>query len=397
MSLFKPHHSLGKPKYAGSIISIDDRQPPFEYASGKRMWFYLGVDIASECFTTFVWGDTKESMIIEFYRQMVRNYSQWGLNLPYELECESSLNSSLKNGLLTPGRMFQEVRIEANNARGKYIERMNGKLRYEFEKMEAGWLARPHAKRESNQPLKQAKKQLTKDAIVELALSKLEQFNNCAHSEDATKTRWEYFLENQSPDLKPINWAGILPYIGYKTDSSCKAGIVKLQRGEYLLGMNGEISTGDDLISLMKQIEGENISIYWLDGNDGKVMKALAYIDNRLVCELLPKPIYNRAKLEQTADDAKARELMSKYAMTIEGFCRSELKKITQVTVIDNRTKELNKKFSIANLYRGAESVVEIENNDTPLESLEDLEMVLNEVELNEVETSFKSDLKDRF
>jgi hypothetical protein len=135
MGNFKPHHQMYLPKYSGAIISIDDRQPPFVYnTKNDRVWFYLGVDIASQAITTIVYGKTKEGIIVDFYRQMVRNYTEWGFCLPHELECESSLNSSFKDTLLRPGVMFQEVKIEANNARGKYIERINGKLRYEYEK-----------------------------------------------------------------------------------------------------------------------------------------------------------------------------------------------------------------------------------------------------------------------
>ncbi len=120
--MYEPFHKLKQPEFAGSIISVDDRQPPFEYAAGKRMWFYCGADLGSKAFTCWVYGTSKEGIILEFYPQMVRNYTKWGLQLPYELECESSLNANYKTSLLQPGAMFQQVRIEANNARGKGIE-----------------------------------------------------------------------------------------------------------------------------------------------------------------------------------------------------------------------------------------------------------------------------------
>src|SRR5690606_10337806 len=44
MQLFKPHHVMELPTFAGSLLSIDDRQPPFEYEPGKRLWFYIGMD-----------------------------------------------------------------------------------------------------------------------------------------------------------------------------------------------------------------------------------------------------------------------------------------------------------------------------------------------------------------
>lgn len=143
---FDPYHKLGKPKYSGSIISIDDRQPPFQYEENgkkKRMWFYMGIDLGCEAWTTWVWGTSKEGIIEDFYRQMVRNYFMWEKQIPHELECEMSLNSTYQNTLLQNGAMFQNVRIEANNARGKQVERYFGALRYGPEKSQDGWIARP--------------------------------------------------------------------------------------------------------------------------------------------------------------------------------------------------------------------------------------------------------------
>ena len=118
MGAYKTPHKMDNKGYAGSLISVDDRQPPFEYAPTQRVWFYLAQDPASESITTWVYGKSKEGIIVDFYRQMVRNYVAWGLCLPAELECESSLNSTFRNTLLKEGNMFQYVRMEANNARG---------------------------------------------------------------------------------------------------------------------------------------------------------------------------------------------------------------------------------------------------------------------------------------
>ncbi|GHU96198.1 hypothetical protein FACS1894156_6970 [Bacteroidia bacterium] len=117
MAQFKPYHSLEQPKYAGSIISVDDRQPVFNYAPTKRLWFYNAIDLGSEAFTCWVHDTTKEGMILDFYRQLVRNYAEWGMNLPAEIEAELNLNISFKDTFLAEGNMFQYVHIEPNNAR----------------------------------------------------------------------------------------------------------------------------------------------------------------------------------------------------------------------------------------------------------------------------------------
>jgi hypothetical protein len=353
MGSYTPHHQMELPKLAGSIISIDDRQPPFVYnTKGDRVWFYLGVDIASQCFTTFVHGKSKEGIIIDFYRQMVRNYTEWGFCLPYELECESSLNSSFKDNLLRPGAMFQEVKIEANNARGKYIERMNGKLRYEVEKSAPGWLARPTAKSEANQLSNVKKEVIPYDILVNERLLELERWNNSAHPENPTISRWDYFVQNQSTKLKPTNWEAILPVIGHQTPTSCNVGYIRLQGQKRAIAEDGQILTGEALIQKMRIIEGKEFDVFWLDGNDGQVLKALVFYNNRFVCEVMEMPKYNRATAERTDKDAEALKIQSAYAMSVDAFEKRQRSKIENVQIIDGTPQTINSNFRISNLKR---------------------------------------------
>ncbi len=350
MGQFIPYHSLDQVKEAGIMISVDDRQPPFYYNDKKRLWFYMGIDLGSEAWTTWVWGETKEGLILEFYRQMVRNYTEWGLNLPLELECESALNASYKDTFLKNGAMFDRVRIEANKARAKKVERYFGKLRYEFEKDKEGWLGRPFAKRESNQKGGDKDLILPMKEIVNNSLYDIQEWNNMEHRTHKGKTRWEVFIEMQSEKTKPTNWRAILPYLGFSTKTSCKAGIVKFRKGEYLLGLDGEICTGDDLIRLMKYIEGKSFEVFWLDDNDGEVLKAMVYYDDMMLCELLPKPTYSRAYHELDDTGKINRQIMSAYENTINTFMRIRKNEIDSLTVIDRRQKTLNSKFQIRGL-----------------------------------------------
>lgn len=391
MSLFKPYHSLKMPSMAGSLISIDDRQPPFEYAKGKRVWFYNGIDLGSAAFTTWVFGKTKEGIIIDFYRQMVRNYTEWGLNLPAEIEAESSLNSSFKDTFLREGAMFQYVRIEANNARGKRIEAYYRPLRYELEKKHEGWLARPFALSESNQAGPGPVKTIDYNVIIENCLHDIETWNNMPHPVIKNKTRWEVFLATQNQNIKPTNWRGFMPTLGYATKTSCNAGIIKLQGAEFLIGNDGKISHSDELIRLMDLIEGRNIVVYWLDGNDGAVLKALVYDGDQYICEAIAKPVYNKARIEQTPEDLENRELMSKYVATIEGYQKLRRKSLSPVTVIDNRPLTLNGKFKITIPGQRYNSVTaeEIVEQMPELDEMND--------DLISVETTIKQSQFDRF
>lgn len=388
MAKFKPYHSLEQPKYAGSIISIDDRQPPFEYAKGLRMWFYNAIDLGSEAFTCWVYGKSKDGIILDFYRQLVRNYHEWGFNLPAEIECESSLNSSFKDSFLKEGSMFEFVRIEANNARGKRIEAYYRPLRYNLEKKREGWLARPFAISESNQAGSVQTPLIPYESIIKGCLEDIQTWNNMPHSVYKDKSRWEVFTEQQNPDLKPTNYKAFLRNIGYKSQTSCNVGIIRFNNSEWLLGDNGEIYLGSNLINLMKFVEGQDVDVYWLDANDGSMIKAFVYIGDQYICEALPKPTYSRARIEQTPKDLEKRELMSKYVASIEGFKNSQKKALDRVAIINNQPEPLSKKFKIKELH--SEQVF----NGNTGEILPDP----SEFEdLNSNEISFNKPLKDRF
>jgi hypothetical protein len=370
---FSPHHSFERPEFAGSLYSIDDRNPPFEYEKGKRMWFYNGIDLASEAFTCFVWGKTKEGIILDFYRQLVRNYHEWGFNLPDGLECESSLNSSYKNTFLRPGAMFQDVRIESNNARGKKIERYFGKLRYEIEKERVGWLARPFAKSESNQAGSARKTIIPYDRLTQESLQDLQDWNNMPHALFPEMTRWEYFVENQNPDLKPTNYKAIIPHLGYKTETSCNAGIIKLQRGEYLLGNDESIASGEELLRLMRKTETKEIDIYWLDDNQGKVFKAFVFIGDQYICEAIQKPRPNRASIERTPEQKKQMQLMDAYVRTIGAYQKLRKNELEPVSIINRAPRTLNNKFQIPGLRKQKTPIPEeVEVFDDHLEEAED-------------------------
>lgn len=346
-------HQMQMPKYAGSITSIDDRQPPFVYdKNNNRVWFYLGQDVASGFIHTWVYGKDKQGIIIEFYRQMVRNHYMWGFNMPHELECESNLNSSYTGTFLAEGAMFQTVRIESNNARGKYIERTNGVLRNDLEKDLPGWIARPHAKKESHQQDLTKKEIIPYEQVIYNSILKLQDYNNMAHYEQEKLSRWEYFCAYQNKDLKPTNWRMILKYLGYVTKTSCKVGEIALQNGKYLLGDNGSICTGEALINKMIECEGKTVELYWLDDHEGNVIKAHIYIGEDYIGEAIAKPTYNRATVERTEADTENQTLMSRYQMTVEGFRKQQTKEIEPVAIINERPKTLNNNFVAPELKR---------------------------------------------
>ena len=349
MGIYKPHHQMDRPKFAGSLLSIDDRQPPFVYNDkGDRVWFYMALDVGSDCFVSWVHGKSKEGIIIDFYRQLLRDYHRYDVSLPHELECESSLNSSHKDTFLMPGRMFQKVKIEANNARGKYIENRFSQLRYGAEKKIEGWQARPFAIKESNQTNGKPRKSISYNEIVEQVEAGISEWNNSPHPDFPEKSRWEVFMEKQNPNLSPTNYLSTIYHLGYESKTSVNAGHIKFRYDKYLLGEDGEVAMGDRLIELMDKIEGKRVTIKWIDDVDGNVMKAHIYHNDKYICEAVPPPRYQRAVIEQTEDDKAKRAIYSSYVSTIERYRKEVRHQLEDISVFDdNSSKTLNNKFSI--------------------------------------------------
>ncbi|KAB2918720.1 MAG: hypothetical protein F9K23_00870 [Bacteroidetes bacterium] len=337
-----PHHQRYRPMFAGTLISVDDRQPKFEYAPGKRIWAYMGIDVGSTAFTTWVFGASKKGIITEFYKEMCRAYERYGKHLPYEMEGERSLNSSFETTFLQNGAMFQRVRIEANNARGKVIERYFRDFALMMERQVPGFKARPFARTDAHRPGREKQIYYTQQEIVQIVLRAIKDWNNMPHPNQElhpAMTRWDVFNKKQHPELEkyPTNWAGLLPHLGKVVETSMEAGYIRLQHKQRKVGFDGKVAIGTDLINIMRQIEGKKVLVRWLDDAKGNVLKALVYTpDNKLVCELINETAYNHGALERTAADDEVLIINSAYQNTVTAFYKTAAKRIDSVTIIDN-------------------------------------------------------------
>jgi len=116
----------------------------------------------------------------------------------------------------------------------------------------------------------------------------------------------------------------------------------------------------------MKIIEDKEVDVYWLDGNDGTVLKALVYYKERLICEVMPMPKYNRAKAERVDGiDDKAYQLQSAYVASVEAFAKRQRNNIDNINILENTPKRQSNGFTIPNLKR-------FELNEEPVEVFED-------------------------
>ncbi len=359
-----PHYSFERPVLAGSLISIDDRQPPFEYEKGKRMWWYIGIDVASEAIVAWAYGKTKEELIKNFYRNLAENCEKWGVRLPAEVECESHLNSSFTDSFLRDGAMFEKVTMYRNNARSKIIERFFEELRYRFEKNHLGWLARPYARSEANQSGPGERQIIPYDKLVQQCFSDILKWNNSA-AKGCKASRFDYYLQNQNPDLVPTHYKSFMKDLAPSRKTSCNAGIVKLNRQEWLLGNNGSIATGEELINIMRHAEGQMLDTRFLKDAMGNVYQAMAYDskNGRYICDLIAKPKGMRGFKEETPEHREAKLQLAKYAGTVTNYMRLQKNAIEEVEVIDNRPTTIGSSFTIEEFFEVSEAPIDPPDN----------------------------------
>lgn len=124
-----------------------------------------------------------------------------------------------------------------------------------------------------------------------------------------------------------------------------KLGRIRHQYKECVVGFDGEVATGDRLINVMRQIEGKEVEIRWIDDHQGNVLRAHVHTpDGAMVCELLGDLSYQRATLEKTDEDRENEALTSLYARTVDDFIRRGKQDVKRVTLISKPSIEIRPK-----------------------------------------------------
>lgn len=137
-----------------------------------------------------------------------------------------------------------------------------------------------------------------------------------------------------------------MPYIGTATATSCHAGSMKMQGANWYIGEGGKICTGDKLIASMREIEGGDVTVYWLRGNDGNMLKALVYRQNRYICEAVPAPRPPRAALDRTPEMLEAQAEFNRYRSTVQGYQNESKRGIDRVMVVNNAPLTFGNSFA---------------------------------------------------
>lgn len=342
--------------FAGSILSLDDRDLPWKLHNGKRAIAYIAADVASECFVGWAFSKPAQReddqvygknlrLVNNMFQNLFQQLAFYGVNMPAELEVENHLMSSLKETALKEGNLFRYVRFAAaENPQEKKIEGMFRRLRYYYDKRQnngLGWLPRPSARDEANQARMEDAIKHTYDfeAIVQMATDSMMQWNADLHPNQKKypgMSRLDVWMDRQHTELMPIQWQKVARYIGNKTETSVNRYEIRCNNQIWRLP-SAELAnkTGNN---------GQAIDAYWLTDQEGNTDKLYLYAKDseEFLCEALPKPVAHKARIEQTEDDKKILGKNYRYNKGIEQHIKEGKEKLVPLAVMNTENTTLN-------------------------------------------------------
>lgn len=332
---YRPYASLEAPHFAGSLISMDDRDLPFKTINKIRVKAYLAMDVASECFIGYSFDSINKDLelVMNCFRDMYQNLKASNYHQPAEVEVEQHLMSTLKEGVLKEGAIFPLVRFaQAANPQEKSIERAFRRMRYGLDKQVEGWIPRPFAKDEANQSRNEddIKTAYTPDEVIKIATANIKEWNNQLHpnqKEFKGLTRLQVWQQKQNENLLPIRWQHVAKYIGKQTISSINRGEIRAFNSIYVL---------DKMAHTAELDNGKNLEIYGIEDIDGTISSIHIYKNDEYVLTANKKVKWQKARIEQTELDKQKIIIQQKYTAEFDATVKHKKNAMQKIAIIKN-------------------------------------------------------------
>lgn len=298
-----PHNRRKSAEYAFSKISMDDYLPPFKTPDGKRqVWVYAIFDVASRAIVGIAYGTKKSAALVdEALRDMLRTCVRNGWGIPMEVELERSLNwqrrgSEEQPDIFTNSHVFPFVRFtKGNNSQEKRAEHFLNSFKYEQLADLEGFLGRPHGRNENfrlNRDKAEARYQV--NALVSAIKKLVTTYNNEKHHSEKSLTRWQYLQQRQNPQAIQNHPSLIMPYIGFRTETSIRRQDVRVQNNYYAISTDTVRAAGGVA----------EVVAYWIPGENGEAPEQVyVYQNGRYIGEGQIIEQYQEALAERTDRD----------------------------------------------------------------------------------------------
>ena len=340
---YRPYHLRKVATFAGSKISLDDRDLPRPMHNGQRVKAYYAYDVASGAVVGYAYSRLKtKELFIDCMRNMFQTLDRNGLYMPAELEVEHHLVSNFADGLMNAGTVFPLIRwCNPGNSREKRAEHFNRTKKYSVEKRLQTNIGRWYAKLEANRPKEEKVydelnntykvRTYSYEELVADDIRAIQEYNSQLHPNDKKypgMTRWDVFCQTQNPDLAAWDRHVLYRYIGECTETSIRQNMYcTVQYQQFRL-------PSPDVIEKLAP-RNNKVLAYYLPDIDGNISEVYIYQNDKFIatCALLER--YNEATAEQTDADREAYIEQSKYVAQFDSMMRQG--KIQKVAVVSKK------------------------------------------------------------
>ena len=340
---YRPYHLRKVATFAGSKISLDDRDLPRPMHNGQRVKAYYAYDVASGAVVGYAYSRLKtKELFIDCMRNMFQTLDRNGLYMPAELEVEHHLVSNFADGLMNAGTVFPLIRwCNPGNSREKRAEHFNRTKKYSVEKRLQTNIGRWYAKLEANRPKEEKVydelnntykvRTYSYEELVADDIRAIQEYNSQLHPNNKKypgMTRWDVFCQTQNPDLAAWDRHVLYRYIGECTETSIRQNMYcTVQYQQFRL-------PSPDVIEKLAP-RNNKVLAYYLPDIDGNISEVYIYQNDKFIatCALLER--YNEATAEQTDADREAYIEQSKYVAQFDSMMRQG--KIQKVAVVSKK------------------------------------------------------------
>ena len=336
----RPKHHRKVGQYSLSKISMDDVALSRKAkVAGKDVWVYkyIAVDVVSGYYfrPAYIIGKPNERTVYESMRNVFCELWSLRLPMPAELEVEHHLMSNIP--WLQDAFSFVRFCQSPTEKRAEHnIRSLKWGTAKDMGHTRGRWYAKHEAYRAVRNKVEGDYVEPAYDPMQIIAddLADIERHNNELHPRQKTypgMTRRDVLMKQVNPDLKPMDMAYLMQWIGNVTETS-------IRNNDWCMVDNAGFELKD--FNSLKRLKPNNyrVTAYWLPSDDGSVEKAYLYQDGVYIgeAENREKYAYNECEAERTESDAEAMLHQQKRVAKFDKWVkerRAELPKVGHMDV----------------------------------------------------------------
>lgn len=361
----RPKHHRKVGQFSLSKISMDDVALSRKAkVAGKDVWVYkyIAVDVVSGYYfrPAYIIGKPNERTVYESMRNVFCELWSLGLPMPAELEVEHHLMSNIP-WLQDAFRFVRFCQSPTEKRAEHNIRSLKWGMAKDMGHTRGRWYAKHEAYRAVRNKVEGDYVEPTYDPmqIILDDLADIERHNNALHPRRKTypgMTRRDVLMKQVNPELKPMDMAYLMQWIGNVTETS-------IRNNDWCMVDNAGFELKD--FNSLNRLKPNNyrVTAYWLPSEDGSVEKAYLYQDGVYIgeAENREKYAYNECAAERTDEDAAAMLHQQKRVAKFDKWVKDRRKELPTIGH-ETRDEDLLK----------LETVVVPEQNEQPLGYEED-------------------------